>query len=74
MKIGSAFCDLHPTYRLSGAEITWISPMTDQNKENSLRCTNPTRNRHFTRELGYIELVDGQRSNLGDVAKKPGVE
>ena len=65
MKTTSVVCDLHPSCELRPPELLDLrSSAGDWNKMCTQRCSNPTCNRHYTTEFGYISVKPGEFIDL----------
>jgi hypothetical protein len=65
VKLTTKFCDLHPSYELAAPEsLGLISQVGDKNGIRTQHCTNPTCNRRYTPEYGYISVTFGELPDL----------
>ena len=70
MKIEAAFCDLHPSQRLTETPFKIPSRSTFPD-ERALRCTGKSCTRHYHYDFGYFPMPDAEEPDFGNLAEKP---
>ena len=70
MKLETAFCDLHPSQRLTQAGFA-ISTRKTFTDEKALRCTRPSCTRFYHYDFGYFPFPTSEDPDFGNLAVKP---